>query len=185
MSSEHLTSIQESSEELPRREHNPDETYARYERSPFRNFSLKPNQGNQDSIPTRQSSLMDRINSVRARFSDQRKSGRGRTASKKKSSGDRPEPDYSLAGRRPNEDEEYESCDSDEGFGDYGRRPQPTIGLAKPFPRQKRGGRFKKNANKSKQPRKVNEGSRAEPGSESGKPEGQVRMSKRSPSILI
>jgi hypothetical protein len=175
MSTEHLASYFEESKAVPRRNHNPNETYARYERSPFRNYSLRPNQGVQDDSPVRQSSIMDRINSVRARFGDSRRKGRGSQKSKRNGS-ERPRPDYSLAGpSQQDDDDEYDSYDSDEGFGEYGRRPQPQIGLAKPFPRQKRGGRWKQSKDKMKKPKQAKKGSRTEPGSESGKPEGQVR----------
>lgn len=180
MSAEPLNGTPEDSEARPRKTlgpTNPDETYARYERSPFRNYSLKPSQENQDG-PTRQSSLMDRINSVRFKFSNEGRRGKGGSG-KKKDDGSRPRPDYSLAGPKANEDDEYDSYDSDEGYGDYGRRPQVTIGLAKPFPRGKRGSRWRKSHTKDKKKEKrANAGSRTEPGSESGKPEGQVGVSK-------
>jgi hypothetical protein len=163
--------------------HNPDETYARYERSPFRNYSLKPNQNHQDGVnrqPSR-SSLMDRVNSVRDRFASNSQRGkqisRKRTNGKRKDNSGRPQPDYSLAGPAPssNEDDDYESADSDEGFGSYGRRPSAKIGLASPFPRGKRNERWRKSHKKEKSKEKpVNDGSRTEPDSETGKPEGQV-----------
>ena len=121
---------------------------------------------------------MDRINSVRDRFAGGSQRGRRRANGKRQDSNGRPQPDYSLAGPRPsanNDDDDYESADSDEGFGDYGRRPKAQIGLAQPFPRGKRNDRWKKSYKKNK-PKRVNEGSRAEENSDSGKPQGQVSV---------
>lgn len=168
------TSIPEDSEARPKKAigpTNPDETYARYERSPFRNYSLNPSQGNNDG-PNRKASknsLLGRFNSVRFRVGGESRRGRRGRSYRNQSNENRPEPNYSLAGPR---DEEYESCDSDEGFGDYGRRPRPPLGLGQPFPRRKRGGRWRKTSNKEKS---SNKGKQIEP-SESGKPEGQVRF---------
>ncbi|KAF2648197.1 hypothetical protein K491DRAFT_256114 [Lophiostoma macrostomum CBS 122681] len=183
MSAEPLVSTPEDSEVQPKRsmgQHNPDETYARYERSPFRNYTLKPNQNQHDGVNRQpsKSSFMDRINSVRDRFASNSQRGRQvskkRTNGKNKDSGGRPRPDYSLAGPSPNskEDDDYESADSEDGFGDYGRRPQAKIGLAQPFPRGKRNDRWRKSYKKDKSKNK--DGSRTGPDSESGRPEGQV-----------
>lgn len=171
MSTEALTSNPGDREEQSRRPANLDETYARYEGPPFRNYSLKPSQGNQDDFQRKQlNSLMNRFSSIRSKMGGDSK---GKKMNGNSTKSDRPKPDYSLAGPKPNDDDDYESYNSDEGFGDYGRRLQATIGLAKPFPRQKRGGRWRKNKNPP-QPKRVNKGERTEPGSESGKPEGQV-----------
>lgn len=78
--------------------------------------------------------------------------------------GPRPQSEYSLAGPRPDSDE----YNSDEGYGDNGRRPYPTASIAKPFPRQKRGGRWRKKHHQQQRRSEVTETS------ESGKPEGAV-----------
>ncbi|KAL1610665.1 hypothetical protein SLS60_002335 [Paraconiothyrium brasiliense] len=168
MSDEHLVNHGTN----PTRIANVDETYARYERSPFRNYSLKPSQGNQERVNRQKSkaSLMNRFNSVRSKLGSTNQGGsNGRTKS-----GRRPKPDYSLAGPSPyDEQQDSDEYDSDEGFGDYGRRPPAIIGLGKPFPRQKRGGRWRKRDN-VKKPKQAIKGSRTEKGTENGKPEGQV-----------
>lgn len=190
MSTEPLTSAIEYDEVRPSKTlgpTNPDETYARYERSLFRNYSLNPSKGTQrnpDGVnrnASTKNSLMNRFSSLRSKMGSERRGMQGGNSA----SGRRPKPDYSLAGPqqdKPGGHDDYDSYDSDEGFGDYGRRPSPTIGLAKPFPRQKRGGRWRKNKNQRKTQR-VNERERTEPGSESGKPEGQVIYHSTSTSI--
>lgn len=173
MSSKYLDPSSHTHETVPRRAPNIDETYARYERSPFRNYSLKPSEGTQAGVNRQKSkrSLMDRFNSVRS------KTGTGKQGSRtnRTKSSQRPKPDYSLAGPSPYDDQSEDSYDSDEGFGDYGRRPPATIGLGKPFPRQRRGGRWRKRDN-VKNPKQAIKGSRTERGSDSGKPQGQVRL---------
>lgn len=167
-----LTSAPDDAEVRPSRTlgpTNPDETYARYERSPFRKYSLQPPRGNQDQGVNRQKSkgsLMDRFNSVRFKMGSQTQRGK-KNQGKEKETG-RPRKEHTLYGPHPGEDSDR-SYDSDEGYGDYGRRPKPQIGLAKPFPRQKRGGRFKR----GRKPKK-DERSGVEPGSDSGHAEGQV-----------
>lgn len=160
MSAEHLNPSPQDQRENSKRTANIDETYARYERSPFRNYSLRPGQVNHDRINRQKSknSLMNRFSSVRSKIG----SGMQGSNNARSKRSQRPKPDYSLAGPSPYDDDDY---DSEEGFGDYGRRPSATIGLGKPFPRQRRGERWRKRDNLKKSKK-----------SESGKPEGQVRF---------
>lgn len=161
-----------SSENQGRRSRRPtiiDETYARYERSPFRKYSLKPSEGTQTAILRQKSknSLLNRFSSVRSKMGSSFQGAPNRTKSSQ-----RPKPAYSLAGPSAyqQQDEDGDDYNSDEGFGRYGRRPQPTIGLGKPFQRQKRGGRWRKRDSVKNPKRAMKEKS------ESGKPEGQVRI---------
>jgi hypothetical protein len=172
-STEHLNPFHGAHATSSRRGANIDETYARYERSLFQRNLPKLSQEDQDIVARQKSGkrLINRFSSIRCTM------GRGKLGgSNRMSQG--PKPDYSLAGpsdcrwQANDHDVEY---NSDEGFGDYGRRPQAIIGLSKPFPRRKRGDRWGKPDIKYQYQHGKGDSEIAEK-SESGVPEGQVSV---------
>ena len=133
---------------------NPDETYSRYEKAPFRNYSLNPPQGTNyrgNGAVRKESSsksLLQRMLSRQSRLESTVQNALGENGG--------PQQDRSCADDTTNS--------GDENWGT--ERPSPQWGLGRPFPKRRPGDRFRKGGVQGRK--------RAKRGSESGKPEGQV-----------
>lgn len=136
--------------------HNPDETYGRYERPPFRSWNLLPKQDEHGRPvhrqPSRASSLLNRLWQRQNRMEHQLKNGNPRSGEKPKSRGSI----FSLAGHLDDDCAQSKVGTRDLGYSNGQRSmPRPKHSLSAPFPRTNRNrwaGKPKNNARKVRQP---------------------------------